>query len=393
MGMAGNLDIADSTARDRSKPDAGGVAGSALDGGTAARRGARQPHAPGCSAPRSISQRPAIDRRAQAALASLAALLLGACGEVSRPAGSTPKTDRLAELAQGVLARPCTRTTVDPPVPAAEPPAGAGTPAHDLRVYVAHPDDEAMYGGGTLARLVRAGRRVGVVVLSHGEGGRLLEPGPGGTLVERRDLPRQQVVAVRDEEARRAAGVVPVELGHLHGAGDNVDFAWTTSCEETLRRWNAGVPGGVAGMLGRLVADLRQRRPRVVITLDPRDDPQGSRHGHHKAAGVLVELAARAAADPSVPGGAPHVVEEVLTFAPKGVAGEVKLVTGNQVRLAMLREYRSQFRPADLEGLAERLEEHFVLRWRPAGVRVPAEAGSVLGSLAGPGPALPATAR
>jgi LmbE family N-acetylglucosaminyl deacetylase len=339
-------------------------------------------------------------------------LLLGACSgtgkkppqkplnDPSRPAAEEippPRTvDRLGELAFKVLAEPCARATLDPPVPSAPSQGGAAAPApaagarpYDLLVYTAHPDDEAMYGGGTMSRLIKAGRRVALNVMSHGEGGRLLEPGPGGTQVERRDLPKDKVVEVRDGELKRAASLLPVEFRHLYAADANVDFGWTTSCEDTLRLWNAKVPGGVTEMLKRLIEDLRQRRPRIVITLDPRDDPQGSGHGHHKAVGVLVELAARAAADSTVPGGTPHTVEELLSFAPKDVIGEVSLATGSDRRLAMLREYRSQFRPVDLKGLAERFEEHYVLRWRPVGITAPAE-GSILGSIAGPAPPPPA---
>jgi LmbE family N-acetylglucosaminyl deacetylase len=343
-------------------------------------------------------------------LALVTALAQGCAGsppqrpanDPTRPAAEEippPRTmDRLGELAFKVLAEPCSQATMDPPLPSlpsgrgAAAAGGGGTGAgssYDVVVYTAHPDDEAMYSGGTLGRLVKAGRRVSLAVMSHGEGGRLLEPGPRGTFVERRDLPREKVVEVRDDEIRRATGRVPVEFRQLYPAAANVDFGWTTSCEEALRLWNAKVPGGVTEMLKKLIDDLRTRRPRIVITFDPRNDPEGSNHGHHKAVGVLVELAARAAGDSTVPGGKPHVVEEVLAFAPKDQPGDISLATGNEVRLAMLREYRSQMKPADLKTpLAERFEEHFVVRWRPAGISAPSE-GSILAAIAGPAPSPP----
>jgi LmbE family N-acetylglucosaminyl deacetylase len=265
-------------------------------------------------------------------------------------------------------------------VPALAAPVPARSPgSDDVVVYTAHPDDEAMYGGGTMAALARSGRRVAVVVMSHGEGGRLLELGPDGKVIERRDVPEPDVARLRDREIAAAVARIGVSVAHFYPASARIDYGWTTSCTEALRHWDGAVADGVRGMLARLVADLRMRRPRAVITLDPRDDPQASHHGHHKAVGMLAELAARAAADPAIPtGGPPHVVEEVLSFAPQGTRPDVAFEVGSDARVAMLSEYPSQFR--EMDELARRAVEHFAVRWRASGVAVP-PAGSVVGGM------------
>lgn len=323
-----------------------------------------------------MSSRAKSDRFGRTTAAFLLLVLCAGCAR----GRARPAPDPLAGAAAAQVTAGCAQLA-RPPVPAASPAPARATTALDVVMYTAHPDDEAMYAGGTLARLARAGRRVALVVMSHGEGGRLLERAPDGGVVERRDLPAARVVAVRDREIAQAMGLVPAPYAHLYPAEARVDYAWTTSCDEALAQWNQRLPGGVAGALRRLVDDLRARRPRVVITLDPRDDPQASHHGHHKATGVLVELAARLAADPAVPGGAPHAVHELLTCAPADVRADVALAVDPAIRLAMLGAYASQFAPEHFDALARRPVEHFVLRWRARGVAVPPE-GSVLAHLA-----------
>lgn len=294
------------------------------------------------------------------------AVVLAACA--TKPASPAHAVDPIAAAAAEVVAAGCARPLASPPVPTwREAPRGAD--AFDVVVYTAHPDDEAMYAGGTMDRLVKAGRRVAFVSASHGEGGRVLERDASGAVVTRRDYPRAHVVELRDREIEDAAKAIGVTVAHLEPADANLDYGFTESCADALRHWDAASPGGVAGILRRLVADVRARRPRVVVTLDPRDDPQASHHGHHEALGVLAELAARLAADPRAGEGTPHVVEELLTTAPRGVRGDVTVRVDVAARLAMLAAYRSQFVADELakDETAQRPEEAFVLRWRAAG--------------------------
>ena len=262
-----------------------------------------------------------------------------------------------------------------PALPDYKPPQSDGEP-FDVVVYTAHPDDESMYVGGTLSRLRDEGRKTAVVVLSHGEGGRLLEPDANGNLIERRDRPRARVAAIRDREMARAAQIGGFALGYLYSAGSNSDYAFNTSCTDTMAHWQQNLQGGVSGILSRLVDDIRARRPRVIVTMDPRDDPGGSQHGHHKAMGVLVELAARLAADPGLDSGSPHHVQELWTFAPKGQPHTLEIKVDPAARLAMLKAHSSQFLAKHLTGFGARPKEHFVLRWRAK--NTPEDSGGTL---------------
>lgn len=312
------------------------------------------------------------------------ALLLAGCtpsappkNPPSLPTAASPAADVVANVAHALVDGGCDRAAAgtnatSEPVPTWREPAVKAP--FDVVMYTAHPDDEAMYAGGTMDRLVRGGHHVAFVTMSHGEGGRLLERARDGSVEERRDYPRSHVVEVRDREIAEAARQIGVEYAHLHPAEANLDDVWTTSCSETVTRWQASVPGGIAGILHRLVADIRARRPRVIITLDPRDDPQSSHHGHHKAVGVLVDAAVRLAADPLVTaGGAPHVVEELLTTAPQGQHADVEIPVSVAARLSMLTAYGSQFVPEKLavDPVAQRKTDAFVLRWRATGAPVP----------------------
>lgn len=230
-----------------------------------------------------------------------------------------------------------------PPVPRVDPKRGSQA-GEDVAIYVAHPDDETMYAGGTMSVLVRRGKRVSLTIFSHGEGGRILEDTADGGVHERRDIQPPQLATMREAELQAAVGKVNVPYKFMYNATDFVDFGYTPSCKETLARWTSSLPGALAGMIERVAVDIRQRRPRVVMTMDPRDDPQGSHHGHHKALGVVVDLAARIAADPSFALNAPpHAVEEFITFAPRGLPADITIETGPEPRFSMIREYKTQF--------------------------------------------------
>ena len=107
-------------------------------------------------------------------------------------------------------------------------------------VIFAHPDDESLCCGGTLARLTDAGARVVLVCASRGEAGSVSDP----VLVQDEDLGR-----VRVEELREAAAVLGVQhvVALTHPDGD--------------LRW-ADVPEFHA----EIVALVQQHQPAAVIT-------------------------------------------------------------------------------------------------------------------------------
>ena len=119
------------------------------------------------------------------------------------------------------------------------PDAAAAAPRTVLAVF-AHPDDESLACGGTLARLADAGVRVVLLCGSKGESGSISDP----ALVPDGDLGR-----VRADELGRAAAVLGVAevIQEDHPDGD--------------LRW-ANVPEFHA----EIVAALQRYRPDAVIT-------------------------------------------------------------------------------------------------------------------------------
>ncbi len=119
----------------------------------------------------------------------------------------------------------------------------------DILAFGPHPDDVELACGGTLARAVGNGRKVGIVHLTRGE------MGTRGTPEERR------------REARRAAEILGVSAMEILDCGDG---ALRTGPEEE----------------DRLIELVRRFRPDVVLGPPPRD-----RHPDHGRAHDLVEAA------------------------------------------------------------------------------------------------------
>jgi len=100
--------------------------------------------------------------------------------------------------------------------------------------FHAHPDDEAIFTGGTIARLSDAGHRVVVVVATGGELGLPHDAGP------------EQLAALRQQETEHAASLLGVTRVHFLGyrdsglAGDPANTAagslFSTPPEEIGRR-------------------------------------------------------------------------------------------------------------------------------------------------------------
>jgi len=147
----------------------------------------------------------------------------------------------------------------------------AGPMERRLLAILAHPDDESMGVGGTLARYAAEGVATHLVTATRGEAGRYFDA----------DRPRpadEEVGRVREAELRAAADVLGIRsvrvLGHPDGGLD-------------------GVPADV--ILPELVREIRRVRPQVVLTFDA----YGA-YGHpdHIAISQAATAAAVAAADP-----------------------------------------------------------------------------------------------
>lgn len=139
-----------------------------------------------------------------------------------------------------------------------------------LLAALAHPDDESLGVGGTLARYSREGVETYVATATRGEKGRF------GTEEAR---PPQEVVGHRREaELRAAAAILGVRevtlLGYVDGELDEAD------------------PIEAAG---RIAAEIRRVRPHVVVTFAP---DGGYGHPDHIAISQLTAAAIVRAASP-----------------------------------------------------------------------------------------------
>jgi LmbE family N-acetylglucosaminyl deacetylase len=161
----------------------------------------------------------------------------------------------------------------------------AGPPR--LMAVLAHPDDETLGIGGTLATYAARGVETYVVTATRGERGRYFtdENRPSDAEVGR----------AREAELRAAASTLGVHevslLGYLDGELDRAD---------------------PREAVGRIVEHLRRVRPQVVVTFDP-----FGAYGHpdHVAICQLTTAAVLAASDPAFPAsGEPHRVSKLYYF-------------------------------------------------------------------------------
>jgi bacillithiol biosynthesis deacetylase BshB1 len=187
----------------------------------------------------------------------------------------------------------------------------------DLLVFGPHPDDLEIGLGGTIARHVRGGRRVGLCDLTHGE------LGSNGTPAER--LP----------EAEAAAGVLGV--------------AW---------RENLGWPdGGIVASpeLLRSAVDLIRRHQPRVVALPYWED----RHPDHGAASRVLDLAVFRS-------GLRRFVTDAAAWRPEWTcyyfinhsappSFVIDVSADYETKRAALACHRTQFAPADATAVATRL--------------------------------------
>jgi LmbE family N-acetylglucosaminyl deacetylase len=110
----------------------------------------------------------------------------------------------------------------------------------------AHPDDESMGPGATLAKYARLGHRVAVVTATEGGAGRLFRERPPD------EAGRAELRRIRREETRRAAEILGAEhLGFLGWEDGRLRERDVLEMEEAVVGW------------------LRRVRPDVVITFHP----------------------------------------------------------------------------------------------------------------------------
>lgn len=161
-----------------------------------------------------------------------------------------------------------------------------------LMAVLAHPDDESLGCGGTLAHYASRGVETWVVTATRGQRGRYhgerfgegsLHPGPEGL---------GRIREAELEAAVRTLGVTGLTvLDYMDGA-------------------LAGAPVGTA--VARIAAEIRERRPQVVITFAP-DGAYG--HPDHVAISQLTTAAVLRAASSGPRGEPAHTVTKLYYMA------------------------------------------------------------------------------
>ncbi|ROP51198.1 N-acetyl-1-D-myo-inositol-2-amino-2-deoxy-alpha-D-glucopyranoside deacetylase [Streptomyces sp. PanSC9] len=158
-------------------------------------------------------------------------------------------------------------------------------PARRLLLVHAHPDDESINNGATMARYAAEGTHVTLVTCTLGERGEVIPP-------ELRHLTGPALGAHRRGELAAALHALGVEDGRLlGGAGRYGDSGMMgiPDNEDPGCFWQAGVDEAA----GRLAEVILEIRPQVVVTYDD----QGG-YGHpdhiqaHRVAMRAVDLAA-----------------------------------------------------------------------------------------------------
>jgi N-acetyl-1-D-myo-inositol-2-amino-2-deoxy-alpha-D-glucopyranoside deacetylase len=165
------------------------------------------------------------------------------------------------------------------------------TPSRRLLLVHAHPDDETINNGATMARYVAEGAGVTLLTCTLGEEGEVLVPELAQLAADQAD----QLGGYRIAELRAAMEALGVDDSRfLGGAGRYRDSGMmgTPANEKPRAFWNADLDEAVA----EAVAVVRETRPQVVVTYD---ENGGYGHPDHIQAHRVAMGAVEAAADPS----------------------------------------------------------------------------------------------
>src|SRR3954447_301163 len=160
-----------------------------------------------------------------------------------------------------------------------------------LLLVHAHPDDEAINNGATMARYVAEGTQVTLLTCTLGEEGEVLVPELAQLAADQAD----QLGGFRISELTGAMAALGVtDFRWLGGAGRYRDSGvmGTPANQSPRAFWNADLEEAAA----HAVAVVREVRPQVVVTYD---ENGGYGHPHHIQAHRVAMGAVEAAADPA----------------------------------------------------------------------------------------------
>ncbi len=157
-----------------------------------------------------------------------------------------------------------------------------GHPPVDILWILAHPDDEAFGGAGTMAWATDRGYRIAYVCATRGEAGEIRDP----------QLATPATLgAIREQELRDAMSRVGMKELRILGFRDS--GMENTSDNDNPRALIQQPPEAI---LTHLVGHIRDLRPRTVVTFGP-EGIYG--HPDHVLIGKLAARAVELAADPA----------------------------------------------------------------------------------------------
>jgi LmbE family N-acetylglucosaminyl deacetylase len=210
------------------------------------------------------------------------------------------------------------------PRPSARRAAEPAPPPHVMSIH-AHPDDQEFTVAGTLAKWTRAGSQIVTVCITSG--------GAGSNASTPPDMTREKLVPLREEEQRRACGVLGIREVVFLGYQDGM-----LEPSLALRR-----------DLTRLI---RRYRPDVLVCGDPTVRFYGNRYLNHPDHRVAADVALDAAFPSAetrfifpellAEGLAPHKVKQVFLHGSERPDTFVDIADVLDMKLAALKEHRSQ---------------------------------------------------
>ncbi|MEV7556658.1 N-acetyl-1-D-myo-inositol-2-amino-2-deoxy-alpha-D-glucopyranoside deacetylase [Streptomyces sp. NPDC089795] len=192
-----------------------------------------------------------------------------------------------------------------------------GLPARRLLLVHAHPDDESINNGVTMAKYAAEGAHVALVTCTLGEEGEVIPPGLAHLAADRDDA----LGAHRVGELAAAMAELGVHDHRFLGGPGRFRDSGMMGAPQNQRPhafWSADVDEAAA----YLVEVIRELRPQVLVTYDPNGG-----YGHpdhiqaHRVAMRAAELAAETAYRRDL--GAPHTVGKIYwNRVPRSVVDE-----------------------------------------------------------------------
>jgi len=179
----------------------------------------------------------------------------------------------------------------------------------DILWSFAHPDDESFGGAGIIAWANRLGLQTALITATRGEVGKIADPAYG---------PQEALGGVREQELRKAMRVAGLNELRILGYRDS-GMDGTPENDDP----RAFVQQPFEEVVAHLVAQIRELRPRTVITFDPHGGYGHPDHIYiHK---TTTEAILRAASDDYAYLGAPWQVETLYyTAFPREIIEEIR---------------------------------------------------------------------